>query len=308
LGDTARFDHRAVGARPNIVNRPASIWRGVLLASLLASAFAASAVMTAADPGPSTTPASLADWPAPDLSGVARLASGCSAVLLEGERHLLGAAHCAGAIGMSATLASGEIVSIKGVALAPGWAGVVGVHDLAVMTLEQRATRSTGYALGGLDLVESMPAVLVAGYGGSGTPVVSKPAGTLSWGYNEYDASFTPPGQPTPASGHPIRLFDFDDGSFGANTLGLKPGGSSSLGLGPLEAMLAGMDSGGPSLVPVKLTGWRTWWPGSKTWEWRIAAVHVGIDGQRGGGFGGLGLDLLVGPHADWIRGAMVGP
>jgi hypothetical protein len=105
-----------------------------------------------------------------------------------------------------------------------------------------------------------------------------------------------------PADGPRIRLFDFDDGSFAANTLGLLPGGTSSLGLGEQEALLATMDSGGPSLVPVKATGWRTLLPGSSAaWRWQVAAIHVGIDGRRGSQFGGIGMDLLVGPYRDWI-------
>ncbi len=112
-----------------------------------------------------------------------------------------------------------------------------------------------------------------------------------------------------------MAIFDFDDGSFGRNTLGLTPGGVSSLGLGADEAMLAGLDSGGPSFVelpraeaPVSGAAWPRWWP---PWlggagaparpELQIAGIHAGIETRRGSGFGGIGMDTLVAPYAAWI-------
>ncbi len=279
-----------------------------MLAPLVIAAGSAWAVMTAAENPGGKPPADLADWPVPDLAGVAKLSNGCSAVLLQGGRHLLGAAHCAAGAGSTATLGSGETVRIAAVATAPGWAGAAAIHDLAVMSLEAPYARSNGYRLASVDLVEAMPAVLVAGYGGGGTPAAPQAAGTLRHGYNEYDAKFNPPGQPLPPDGPRVRLFDFDDGSFASNTLGLRPGGVSSLGLGPMEAMLAGLDSGGPSFVPVKQAGWRSWLRGDSAWEWQIAGIHVSIDGTRGSAFGGIGMDLLVGPYSDWISTVVRGP
>lgn len=122
-----------------------------------------------------------------------------------------------------------------------------------------------------------------------------------------------------------MAIFDFDDGSFGRNTLGLVPGGVSSLGLGADEAMLAGLDSGGPSFVEVpprgaatasgggpagstRSNGWPAWWP---RWlggtgpaprpELQIAGIHAGIETSRGSGFGGIGMDTRVAPYAAWI-------
>jgi hypothetical protein len=233
---------------------------------------------------------------------VARLSNGCSAVLLEGGRFLLGAAHCAGSAGATAVLGSGETVSVAAVHLAPGWSGQTAVHDLALMALAAPATTG-GYGLVSADVVRAFPAVLVAGYGGSGSPGATQPPGSLRHGYNEYDAPFWPPGAPVPADGPRIRLFDFDDGSAANNTLGQRPGFVSSLGLGPSEAMLASMDSGGPSLVPVKVEDWRTRWLGASPWRWKLAAIHVGVAGGRGSTFGGIGMDLLVGPYQGWILG-----
>jgi hypothetical protein len=276
--------------------------RSVALAGLAAAA-GAQAVMVASPKADTVgRPETLADWPEPDLRGVARLSNGCSAVLLEGGRYLLGAAHCAGAAGATAVLGSGETVSVAAVHHAPGWAGQAAVHDLALMALAAPASAG-GYGLASADLVKAMPAVLVAGFGGSGTPGAAQPPGSLRHGYNEYDATFWPAGVPVPADGPRIRLFDFDDGSFAHNTLGLRPGGVSSLGLGPSEAMLAGMDSGGPSLVPVKVENWRSRWLGASPWRWKIAGIHVGIDGSRGSAFGGIGMDLMVGPYQGWIVG-----
>lgn len=283
--------------------RPWRRWRAVVVVWLAGAVGAAGAVVTAGDPAAIDAAPRPPGWPAPDLAAVARLGNGCSAVLLAGERHLLGAAHCAGEPGMSVVLGSGERLTVAARVSAPGWAGQPAVHDLAVMTLQTPAV-TPGLRLATPAEVEAAGAVLVAGWGAGGTPRAPEPAGTLRYGYNEYDAVFTPPGWTGDRpEGGPVRLFDFDDGSFGANILGLRPGGRSSLGLGPAEAMLAGLDSGGPSLVPVRERAgdWLGWLRGDTVWTWRIAAIHVGIDGRRGGGFGGLGLDLLVAPYADWI-------
>jgi hypothetical protein len=253
-----------------------------------------------------------------ELAGVGRLANGCSAVLLAGGRHLLGAAHCHGAVGSTVTFGAGPLAApgvsarITAVALAPGWAGQAPVHDLAVMTLESPVTAVPGYRLAAAATVQAAPWVLVAGWGAGGTPAAPQPAGTLRWGRNEYDSRLLP----FAVHGDRVAMFDFDDGSFGRNTLGLAPGGVSSLGLGADEAMLAGLDSGGPSFVQVPRAGGSprpAWWP---RWlggpgdaprpELQIAGIHAGIETTRGSGWGGIGLDTLVAPYAAWI-GAVAG-
>lgn len=284
----------------------------LVAAGSLALPSASRAVLTAGEgPVSEALPSALAQaaWPVPRLEGVARLASGCSAVLLQGGRALLGAAHCGAGVGSTAMLGSGETVVLARITTAPGWAGTAGVHDLAVLTLATPA-RTRGYRLASVEEVDAAAAVLVAGWGAGGTPGALQPPGELRHGFNEYDGAYWPAGQPLPPDGPRIRLFDFDDGGFGSNTLGLAPGGWSGLGFGAHEAMLAGLDSGGPSLVPVPVerTGWRRWLSGASDRDWGIAAIHVGIDGRRGSAFGGLGLDLLVAPYAAWIAEVLARP
>lgn len=294
----------------------------VAWASLAAAASllgpSANAVLTL---GQATQPVATAQ----DLAGVARLDNGCSAVLLAGGRHLLGAAHCTGAVGGEArfpALPGQGPVRIAAVALAPGWNGTPAVHDLALMTLESPVTGTPGARLATAAQVEAAPWVLMAGFGQGGTLGASQPAGQLHWGRNEYDGRM----KPESVYGNRVALFDFDDGSFGANTLGLVVDGTSSLGLGADEAMLGGMDSGGPSLVrvprpqPAPIGGWAGWlgsWglgnrEPAPAFEWRIAGIHAGIDGRRGSRPGGVGMDTLVAPYAEWIAsiagGQVLGP
>jgi hypothetical protein len=314
---------------------------GARIAALLAAVLgglaapgAAHAVLLAAEParGDAGSEATQPRPVAADLAGVARLANGCSAVLLAGGRHLLGAAHCHGAVGSyvrfgaDASAAAPTVdagadraprARVVAVSLAPGWAGTPPSHDLAVMTLDAPMTAVPGYRLASEATVSGAPWVLVAGYGAGGTPAAPQPAGVLRWGRNEYDGRL-PPAEPFGGRiGGRIAIFDFDDGSFGANTIGLMPGGVSSLGLGADEAMLAGLDSGGPSFVAVPRTargGWPAWWP---RWlggaaplpavEWQIAGIHAVIETTRGTRFGGLGMDTLVAPYAAWIA-SVAGP
>lgn len=195
--------------------------------------------------------------PTPDLSGVGRLSNGCSAVLLRGVQgniHLLGAAHCHVGSGGGVTFASGargEVIEAK---LAPDWAGAVRLPCL----------------------------VLVAGWGAGGTGLTgadtaAAPAGTLRYGYNEYEALLPP----IETYGNRVAMFDFDDGSAALNRVGRK-------GLAEYEAMLASLDSGGPSFVAV-------------AGRWMIAGIHAGIVTSHGTGFGGVGLDVQVAPYARWI-------
>lgn len=247
-----------------------------------------------------------------ELAGVARLDNGCSAVLLAGGRHLLGAAHCAGAPGGEARFParpSQGPVRIVSVALAPGWAGTVAQHDLSLMTLEAPVTGVPGYRLATMARVEAAPWVLVTGFGAGGTLARPEPAGQLHWGRNEYDARMTP----AAIYGNRVALFDFDDGSVGANTLGRMPGGRSSLGLGADEAMLGAQDSGGPTLVQVARADAIQRSPDatrpsrSGALEWQVAGIHAAVDARRGSRPGGLALDTLVAPYGEWLA-SIAGP
>lgn len=223
--------------------------------------------------------------PTPDLSGVGRLSNGCSAVLLRGVQgniHLLGAAHCHVGSGGGVTFASGargEVIEAK---LAPDWAGVPGANDLALMTLAAAPEGVEGYAIAPAGAVRLPCLVLVAGWGAGGTGLTgadtaAAPAGTLRYGYNEYEALLPP----IETYGNRVAMFDFDDGSAALNRVGRK-------GLAEYEAMLASLDSGGPSFVAV-------------AGRWMIAGIHAGIVTSHGTGFGGVGLDVQVAPYARWI-------
>lgn len=240
-----------------------------------------------------------------DVAGTARLENGCSAVLLAGGRHLLGAAHCsspAGSLAHFPALKDQEPVRIVARAMAPGWAGRPAVHDLAIMTLEDRVSGAPGYRLATPATVDAAPWVLVAGFGAGGTFDQPTPAGGLHWGRNEYDGRM----EPADVYGDRVAVFDFDDGSLSGNTLGSAPGRTSSLGLGPDEAMLSGLDSGGPTLVPVSKAGTPGWthrWTrgAPSSTEWQLAGIHAAIDARRGSRPGGFALDTLVAPYARWI-------
>lgn len=278
--------------------------------------------------GPAAAP-SVPTGGAAAFAGVARLANGCSGVLLYGGRQVLGAAHCAAAAGQvvvwnragplsvpgwaSSTADDGKVSAhITAVALAPGWRGQAGQHDLAVFTLDRPVTEVPGYRLAGWRAVRAAPFVWVAGWGAGGTPAAPEPAGQLRFGRNEYDAWLPPGAQDPPAT----ALFDFDDGSFGRNTLGLAPGGVSSLGLGADEAMLAGQDSGGPSFIEHERPGVDTGSLATRLVDWLqrqatgsaalrtellIAGIHAGVQSRGGSNPGGIALDTLVAPHAAWI-------
>jgi hypothetical protein len=253
------------------------IGRAVALVLLGLVSGAASAVVTATgdmQPMPAL--------PAPDLSGVGRLSNGCSAVLLRGGTHLLGAAHCHVGPGGYVSFASGAVAQVVHVALAPDWAGLPGANDLAVMTLAAPPEGIEGYALAPARASNLPCVVLIAGWGAGGTGSTgadgaTHPTGTLRYGYNQYEALLPP----IETYGNRVAMFDFDDGTSAHNSMGRT-------GLAEHEAMLAALDSGGPSFVAVM-------------GRWMIAGIHAGIVTHKGTAFGGIGLDVRVAPYARWI-------
>ena len=234
----------------------------------------AQAIVTASGDNPAT-PHGL------DLSGVGSLSNGCSSVLLAGGEWLLGSAHCAAGAGATVTFAGGVTASIVDLVLAPGWlpAQQVAVNDLSLMKL---AAPPPG--INGFDIASPPPlgsTVVVAGYGagGNGLTGATLPAGTLRFGLNQYEVVLAD--SPTATYGGKVAGFDFDDGSAGLNRFG-------TTGLGAGEAMLASLDSGGPSFV---LEGG----------VWKIAGIHSGIAQEFGTTFGGIGFDLQPSYYSDWI-------
>lgn len=216
-----------------------------------------------------------------DLGGVGALANGCSSVLLAGGDWLLGAAHCAGSVGSTVTFSGGATASIVDVVFAPGWLPDtrVAVDDLVLMRLAAPPPGVAGYTVAAPPLLGSVAIVAGYGAGGSGTTGATLPAGTLRYGRNQYE--YVLPDTTVSAYQGRVMAFDFDDGGVAANRFG-------SRGLGADEAMLAPLDSGGPSFVMVNGI-------------WRIAGIHVGIAQEYGSTFGGIGFDIQPGYYGGWI-------
>jgi len=220
-----------------------------------------------------------------DLGGVGRIDNGCSSVLLSGGQYLLASAHCAPGAGSTVAFAGGSVAaSVASTWVAPGWDGVtIGLNDLTISRLAAPVTAVSGYGFAAASPTGTP--VVLAGYGGSGTGLsgASGPAGTLRWGFNDYEQLLEddPVGPPPAFYGGTVVGFDFDDGTAAHNAFG----SAGQAG----EAMLAGGDSGGPSFALV-------------SGQWQIVGIHVGVDGDRGFGFGGVGFDLRVGEFAGWVN------
>ncbi len=216
-----------------------------------------------------------------DLAGVGALSNGCSTVLLAGGEWLLGAAHCAAGPGATVSFSNGATASITELVLAPDWlpGQQVGVNDLSLMRLAVPPVGVEGFTIASPPAAGT--AVVVAGFGagGSGASGATLPAGTLRYGFNQYEIVLSD--SATAPYGGRVFGFDFDDGSAALNRFG-------SSGLGSGEAMLAGLDSGGPSFV-------------LEQGIWKVAGIHVGIAEDLGSGFGGIGFDLQAGYYSAWI-------
>jgi len=226
-----------------------------------------------------------------DLGGVGQLSNGCSSVLLAGGQYLLASAHCAPGTGSTVAFAGGSVTaSIVSTVAAPGWDNAtIGLNDLSISLLAAPVTTVAGYTFASTSPFGTP--VVLAGYGGSGTGVTgaSGPGGTLRWGFNDYEELLAddPVGPPPVFYGGSVVGYDFDDGTAAHNVFG----STGQAG----EAMLAGGDSGGPSFA--FLSG-----------QWQVVGIHVGVDGDRGYGFGGVSYDQRVGEFAGWINSVTAVP
>ncbi len=247
-------------------------WICSLIAAVCVVAASPARAVVTADGANPAVPAGL------DLAGVGALSNGCSSVLLAGGEWLLGAAHCAAGPGSTVSFANGATASITELVFAPDWlpGQQVAVNDLSLMKLSATPSGVVGYAISAPP--SNGTRIVVAGYGAGGDGVTGGvlPAGTLRFGFNEYETILGGP----PYNGR-VYGFDFDNGGAAFNRFG-------SSGLGAGEAMLASLDSGGPSFV---LEGG----------IWKIAGIHSGIDQGFGTTFGGVGFDLQAGYYGAWI-------
>jgi len=248
---------------------------GALAAAGLALTLPAGAVVTA------TGANGALPVPALSLDGVGQLSIGCSSVLLAGGGWVLGVGHCAAGPGSTVTFGNGSVATIAETLVAPGFNGEAGVDDLSLMRLSAAPVGVAGYGLqaAGAD----GRTVLVAGYGqgGNGTTGANQPAGTLRYGYNQYE-NLLADDPKTGVSYHGRVIgYDFDDGSAALNRFG-------SSGLGSNEASVATGDSGGPSFS----------FAGG---VWSVVGIHVAVADDLGTGFGGIGYDLLLTDYLPWI-------
>lgn len=256
------------------------------------------------------------NWIAPSgtpFDGVAKLilnrsdgSFGCSGSLLDGGAFLMTAAHCVtdddGNNVMNSTTISfqgGAVTATSTEAFVfPGWDGSsLGKNDdIAILKLDTPVASIPGFELAtGSPLFQP---VLHAGYGliGTGlTGAIPGTFGTLHYGYNVYDATW---------SGGSLA-YDFDNG-LAANDTFCIVAGSCNLGLPfPNEAMIASGDSGGPSFV-------------IEDGEFKMVGVHSfgatfglgsgDIDNLLNSSFGEAGGDTYLLPHAAWIASVTAVP
>lgn len=281
------------------------------------------------------------------LDGVARLTFvtsagtyACSGSLLAGGQYVLTAAHCADDFSSmkvefgwaNGTAAVTRSVAVTDAYVHPAWTGALDTGaDIAVIKLNQAVTTIQGYKLSTTNDVGKD--FLMAGYGTTTNGSTSTATNWLdgNWGhygyntfdidsksYNEisdkyigwgYDASYYAPGV--------TYMSDFDDGTAGHNTLGRMAGvagneWTSSTGLGNLEALIAGGDSGGGDFV------WNgTEWilSGVHSWGWQgfEACPYFGLSGcdistRNSSSFGDLSGSTATFSHVAWINSVTAVP
>lgn len=224
----------------------------------------------------------------------------CSGSLLAGGAYILTAAHCvsgsdgdASTSNISISLDSGAITATTTTYyVASGWDGdFYAGNDLALIELSTAITSIDGYTL--YDASAWGDTVLIAGYGKSGTgdTGATVSAGTLYYGYNEYDADgrfYSLLG----ASSEDIYFYDFDSGTRQTSLFGSRGLDTDE------EALVASGDSGGGSLI--YLDG-----------EWYLVGVHsfvgcltasCGLDSS----FGDYAGDVSIYGQLSWLQGYLV--
>lgn len=202
--------------------------------------------------------------PSGALDGTARLLysnnSGsfiCSGSLLQGGAYVLTAAHCVDDFtSMTIDFQQGSVTrSAADVFIHSNWNGQFATGaDIALIRLNQSVNTIQGFGLASNNLLGNT--FLMAGYGlvGSGTSgTTGFDWGRAHYGYNLYDVGVVGDYGYT-------YLFDFDDGTYNRNTH-CHVYGVCDAGLGSVEALTAGGDSGGGSFV----------WDGT---QWLLAGVH----------------------------------
>jgi hypothetical protein len=273
--------------------------RSAAALALLSFAFSAQAIV-------STTASTLTSGLGVDyLDGLAKItltrSDGtfmCSGSLLAGGAYVLTAAHCVtGSDGTEST--SKMTISLDGGSVkttattyfvASGWDGNMDAgNDLALIQLSSVVTEVDGYALYSSSAQGS--SVTVAGYGltGTGSSGSSGTAGSLYYGYNQYDADSRFYQMVGASSG--IYLYDFDSGTRQSSAFG-------SFGLGDSEVIIASGDSGGASLIYSDGT-------------WYVAGVHSFIacfqpSCTADSGFGDFAGDVSVYGQMTWLQSYLV--
>ena len=282
------------------------------------------------------------------LDGVAKLSFttpdgnfACSGSLLAGGAYVVTAAHCADDFSKmtvqfgyaNGTAAVTRNVSVGNAIVHKAWNGSLDTGaDIAILKLDSVVTGIKGYKLSTTNDVGKD--FLMAGYGTTNRADVNSPTNwnDAAWGhygYNtfdvisqEFNAAYYPaagygPDDPSYYAPGATYMSDFDNGSAALNTIGRMGdaiGGAwtSGTGLGTIESLIAGGDSGGGDFV----------WNGS---EWLLSGVHswgwggdsacadLGLSGcdnapKNGSSYGDLSGSTAIYSHVAWINAVTAVP
>lgn len=284
------------------------------------------------------------------LDGVARLSFtapggsyACSGSLLQGGEYVLTAAHCADSY-FSMTVNFGWYGSTAAVTrtvtsavLHPGWLGFDNSADagtdLALVKLSAPVTTIAGYALSGSNDVGKD--YLMAGYGttsvgSSNTATNWSDGGYGHYGWNTFDVDSKTFNRVvdavTPGWGYDAAFYvgttymsDFDGPNGSYNTLAkvasVTGGFSSHAGLGALESLIAGGDSGGGDFV---FEGGQWLLSAVHSWGWQGNSVcsligngtlsGCDIGSINGSSYGDLSGSTAVFDQAAWINSVIAVP